>query len=108
MPFLAGVISAFFGWLAGEFAKRYTIGLAAAGAFVVTVLAAFAAVKAAMMAVAAGLGYIVPPPIIQAAGYFLPDNLSVFLTAIVLADTIALPFDYWRLTLGVAVQLAKG
>lgn len=108
MPILAGVISSFFGWVAGILATRLSIGLSAAGAFLVTAGAAFVAVKAAFYAAAAALSAVAPPSLVTAVGYFLPSNLSACITAIILADTIRVSYDYWRQTLGVAFQLAKG
>lgn len=108
MPILAGLISSFFGMVAGLIATRFAIGIAAAGAFVVTSAAAYAAVKAALYAASAALSAVAPPSIVAAVGYFLPGNLSACLAAIILADTINASYQFWRSNIGPAVSLARG
>jgi 3-oxoacyl-[acyl-carrier-protein] synthase III len=108
MPVLAALLSTSFGALATLLAARLSIGLASAIAFVAVAGGAYVAVKAALAAVSAGLAAVVPVVGWTTAGYFMPANLGECLTAILLADAIRTSWDYWRQTLGVAVQLAKG
>jgi len=108
MPILAGLISSFFGVVATFLAARVSIGVAAAGAFLITAAAGLAAVKAALWACAAALSYVASPSIVATLSYVVPSNLSTCLTATILPDTIVYTRDYWRETLGVAFQLAKG
>lgn len=108
MPLLAGVIAAFFGFIAEMLAKKLTVGLASAAAFVATALAAWIAVKAAIAAVAAGISATLPSQYVLAVSYFLPTNLSTCLTAILLADTIVAAYDFWRGNLTTAAKLAQG
>jgi hypothetical protein len=108
MPILAGVFANFFGFIAGLLAKRLTIGFAAAGAFVATSATAFLVVKAAIAGIVAGLSAVAPPAVVAAAGYFMPGNVSVCVTAVLLADTVVVAYDYWRGTMGAAIALAKG
>lgn len=108
MPILAAFLANFFGFIAGILAKRLTIGFAAAGAFVATSGVAFLAVKAAIAAIVTGLTAVAPPAVVLAAGYFMPQNISVCVTAVLLADTVVLAYAYWRGTMGHAIALAKG
>lgn len=108
MPILAGLVSSFFGMVASLLAARVSIGVAAAGAFLVTAAAGFAAVKAALWACAAALSAVAAPSIVSSLSYVVPSNLAACLTAMIFADTIFYTWDYWRQTLGVAIQLAKG
>ncbi len=108
MPLIAGLFANFFGFVAAILAKRLSIGLAAAGAFIATSAAAFALVKTAIAAVVTGLTAITPPAVALGAGYFMPSNLAACVTAILLADTIVVAYDYWRGTMGAAISLAKG
>jgi len=108
MPLLAGLVSGFFGMVATMLAARVSIGLAAAGAFLVTAAAGFAAVKVAIYACAAALSAVAAPSIVDTLSYVVPSNLASCITAMILADTIFYTWDYWRQTLGVAFQLAKG
>lgn len=108
MPLIAGLLSSFFGMIAGVLARRLTIGIAAAAAFVTTTLAAYVAVKLAFAALVSGLTFVAPPAVIAGVGYFMPSNLAACLTAILIGDALISSWSYWRQTLGVAVNLARG
>jgi len=105
---LAGLLSSFFGAVLSLLAARLSIGVAAASAFVVTVLAAYAAMKAALLAVGSGLAYVTSPALVATLAYFLPTNIASCFTAILLADTIYWSYDFWRQYIGAAFFLAKG
>jgi hypothetical protein len=108
MPILAGILSTLFGSVFTYLAARLSIGVAAAGAFMLTSGAAFLAVKLALAAVSSAVTAALPPVAGAAAGYFMPHNLGSCLTAILLADAISTSYDYWKDNLGTAFQLAKG
>lgn len=110
MPVIGGFIASVFGWLFALFAKQLTLGLAAAAAFVGTSALAFAAVRFALIGVQAAIGSVAPPsmaPVLMALSAFMPSNLSSCITAVLLMDTIATHYDYWRNNLPIAFQLAK-
>src|SRR5438105_15961876 len=108
MPLLAGAVVAFFAFVAEILAKRLTVGLAAAAAFLATALAAWIAVKAAIAAVASGIAATLPSQYVLAISYFLPTNLAACLTAMLLADTIVTAYDFWRGNLVTAAKLSQG
>lgn len=108
MPLLAGLISSLFGAFFAVLAKRLTIGVAAAAAFIAVSAAAFAAAKLALFALFAGLSLVVPPQVVIALASFMPRNATLCVGVILLAQSIMVAYDYWRLNLSVAFQLARG
>lgn len=107
MPALAAGLSALFGAFFSMFAKRLSLGLAAAAAFLTVSAATFAAVKLALLAVIASIGAIAPPALLNILVMLMPAHTQQYIGAILLASTIVTAFDYWRNNLAVAFQLAN-
>ena len=107
MPILAGLLSSTFGVVASFLAARMSIGLAAAAAYLLTAGVAFAAVKVALAALSSGLTAVLGPTTYLLLSYAMPGNIGACITAILIGDATITAWDYWRQTLGIAVQLAK-
>jgi len=108
MPLLAGLISTMFGTVASYLAARMSIGFAAAAAFILTSGVAYLAVKAALAALAGGISAALPPTVYALLSYCWPSNAGVCITAVLIGDAVSTAWDYWRVNLGIAVNLAKG
>lgn len=108
MPVLGGILTTLFGAIFAQLSARLSVGIAAAGAFVLTSAAAYLGVKVALATVSSGVAAALPPAVVAAAGYFMPSNLGSCLTAILLADAISASYEQWRSVLGTALSLAKG
>lgn len=82
MPILAAVLKGLFVWTVGLFgtwfSKRVAVGLAVAGLFVTLTVGLVAALTAA----AAGLSLAAPDIVQRAACWFLPDNTSTCIAAV--------------------------
>jgi hypothetical protein len=100
---LSGLFAAFFAVLA----KRMTIGIAAAGAFIACSAAAFAVAKLALYALISGLAIIVPPGVVIGLTDFMPTHVTTYIGLILLAQTIVISYDYWTVNLKVAFELAN-
>lgn len=108
MPLVAGLLAAAFELFFAFFAKKLALGVAAAAAFVAVSFAAWASVRLAMSGIASGLGVVAPPALISAVSDFMPANLHVCITMILLVDTVMSNYDFWKQHLPVVFQLARG
>ena len=107
MPILAGILSTLFGAMFTLLAKRLAMNIAAAGSFLFIIAAAFAAAKLAFYALFAGLSLAMPASILVAVATFMPAHASQYVALILLAQSIMVAWDYWRLNLGIAYQIAN-
>lgn len=107
MPLLAGVLSTLFGAFFAVLAKRLTLGIAAAAAFLAVAAASFAVVKLALFALFAGLSIVIPPNALIGMASFMPTHTTAYVGLLLLANAILISFDYWFINMKVAFQLAN-
>jgi len=96
MPIFAGMIASTIGWFITYFGVQIstraaiTLGVLAVGT------AAYLATKAAIFAIVAALGLVIPPAILTGIGYALPTNLPTCIAAIFLSDAIFEAYGFWQ------------
>ena len=94
IPWLAGVIGAFFGtiytYLIKIFTKRIAIALAFLGVMATLTTAFFAA----MVGVMQGLAAAAPDELTTAAGLVVPSNAITCMTAITVAHTLRWAYEW--------------
>jgi biotin transporter BioY len=108
VPILTGFLASVFAVVFGYLAKRLTLGLAAAAAFVASAGAAYLAVKAVLWVSMAAVGSVVPAGFLSMMMAFFPSNVAECITAVLLADTVVTHYDQFRAVLGNAFLIAKG
>lgn len=88
LPWLAGIIGAFFSGLVSFFLKRVGKQWALAFAAIALLVGLAAAFFTAITATINGLSYVTPDAVVTGAGLFMPSNTVPCMTSIVTAHAL--------------------
>lgn len=96
MPILTGFIAQFFGGIWAFFAARMSLQVAMVAALSAITLAAYVAMKAAIVAAWALVGAVTSPAFVANLCGVLPGNVAEVFAFIVLVDTIEEAYHIWH------------